>query len=65
MIRVKNLITSHDRHQILRLGQIDDIVRPAGNHVNCFDFVSGNFKLYRLAGIDVALLNQAVTWPLQ
>ena len=34
---------------------------PAGNHVNSLDFITGNFKLYRFAGVDVPLLDQSVT----
>ena len=61
MIRVKNLITGHDRHQIFRLRQIDDVVRPAGNHVDRLKLVAGDLKLYRFSGVDVPLLDQSVT----
>ncbi len=61
MVRVENLVAVHHRHQIFRFGQIDDVVSPAGNHVDSLDLVSGNLKLYRFPGVNVALLNQAVT----
>ena len=61
MVRVKDLVAGHDRHQIFRLGQIDDVVGPAGDHVDRLDLIPGNLKLHRLAGVDVPLLNQAVT----
>ena len=61
VVRVKNLVAGHHRHQIFRLRQIDDIVSPAGNHVDSLNFVPGNFKLHRFSSVDVSLLNQSVT----
>lgn len=61
MVRVKDLVAGHDRHQIFRLGQVDDVVGPAGDHMDRLDLIPGNLKLHRLAGVDVPLLNQAVT----
>ena len=61
MVRVKDLVTGHHRHKILRFRQIDDVVGPAGNHVDSLDLVPGNLKLHRFAGVDVSLLNQTVT----
>ena len=61
MVRVENLVAGHHRHQIFRFRQVDDVVGPAGNHVDGLDLVTGNFKLYRFAGVDVPLLNQSVT----
>ena len=61
MVRVENLVASHHRHQILRFRQVDDVVGPAVNHVDGLHLIAGNFKLHRLAGVDVPLLNQSVT----
>ena len=61
MVRVKNLVAGHDRHQIFRLGQVDNVVGPAGNHVNSFNLITGNLKLHSLISVDIPLLNQAVT----
>lgn len=61
MVRVKDFIASHDRHQILRLRQIDDVVRPARDHVDSLDLITGNLKLHRFASVDIAFLNQTVT----
>ena len=61
MVRVKNFVAGHHRHQILRFRQVDNVVRPAGNHVDSLNFVPGNFKLHRFSGVDVSLLNQAMT----
>ena len=61
MVGVKNLVAGHHRHQIFRLGQVDDVVSPSGNHVDSLDFVPGNFKFHRLSGVNIPFLNQAVT----
>ena len=36
-------------------------MRPAGDHVHRFDLVTGHLKLHHLAGVDVPLLDEAVT----
>ena len=59
-LRIEHLIAGHYRYQVLRLRQINDVMRPTGNHVHGFDFVAGDFEFYRFAGVDVALLDQAV-----
>lgn len=61
MVRVENLVAGHHRHQILCFRQIDDIVSPAGNHVDSLDLIPGNLKLHRFSSIDVPFLDQAVT----
>ena len=61
MLRIKHLITGHYRHQILCLTQIDDVVRPTGNHMNCLNLVPEYLKFHHLAGIDITLLNQTMT----
>ena len=60
MVGVEDLVAGHHRHQIFRLRQVDNIVGPAGNHVDSLDFIPRNFKLYRFPGVDVPLLDQAV-----
>lgn len=60
MVGVEDLIAGHHRHQILCFRQIDDVVGPAGDHVDSLDFIAGNLKLHRFSSIDVPLLNQAV-----
>ena len=61
MVRVKNFVAGHHRHQILGIAQVDDVVRPAGDHVDRFDLLPRHFELHRLAGVDVALLDEAMT----
>lgn len=61
MIRVKNLVTGHDRHQAFCFRQIDNVVCPPRDHVDGLNLVPGNLKLHRFSGVDVPLLNQSVT----
>ena len=35
-------------------------MRPPRNHVDCFNFISGNFKFYRFSCIDITFLNQSM-----
>ena len=61
LLRIEHLIASHDRHQILCVRKIDDVVRPAWDHVNCFDLIPAYFEFNHLSGVNITLLNQAVT----
>ena len=61
MVRVKNLIAGHHRHQVLCFRQVDNIMCPAGNHVDRLHLIAGNLKLHRFAGVDIPFLNQSVT----
>ncbi len=65
---IKYLITGHDSHQILRLGQIYDIVGPARYHVDSLYLVTANLELHRLVllaclGVDtyLTLLDEAMS----
>ena len=60
LLRIKDLITSHDSNQIFRVRQIDDIVSPARDHVNCFDLIPAYFKLHHLSSVNISLLDQAM-----
>ena len=61
MIRVKLLVCPHQGNEVLGIGKIDDVVRPAGNHVDGFDFVARNLKGNFFVGVDIAFLNQRST----
>ena len=61
MIRVKNLITVHHRHQIFSLGKVDDVVRISWQHVNALDVITADFKLYHFISTYLSFLNQP--WP--
>ena len=60
MVRVKLLICPHDRYQVLGIGQVDDVVRVAGEHMNGFDLVAADLKFEHLVTADPALLNKSV-----
>ena len=61
--RVKDLIAIHHRDQVLCFGQVDDVMRIAGKHVDALDIVARDLKLDHLAFrvVEVALLDEAVT----
>ena len=60
-VRVENFVAGHHRHQILGIAQVDDVVRPARDHIHRFDLVPRYLELHHLAGVDVPLLDEAVT----
>ena len=61
--RIKDLVAVHHRDQILRFGEVDDVVRIPREHVDALDVVARDFKLNHLAFrvVEVALLDEAVT----
>ena len=60
MARVEDLITGHNGYKVFGVREIDNIMRPAGDHVDGFYFVSGHFKFYQLSCIDISFLDQAM-----
>ena len=58
MILVKLLVRPHQGDEVFRVGQIDDVVCPAGDHMDSFDLVAGHLEGDLLVGKDIALLNQ-------
>ena len=42
-IGIEDLVAVHHRHEILRVGKIDDVVGVAWEHVNGLDVVAINF----------------------
>ena len=60
LVRVKNFITGHHRDQILCITEVDDVMRPSGDHVDCLNLIARYFKLHHLTRGDVALLDQPV-----
>lgn len=61
MIQIELLVCPHKGDEVFGIGQIDDVVRPSGDHVNGFDFVSRNLKGYFFVCVNIALLNQRST----
>ena len=57
--RIKDLIAIHHRDQVLRVGEVDDVVRIPREHVDALDIVARDFKLDHLAFrvVEVALLD--------
>ena len=61
MAWVKLLVYPHQGHQILRVGQIDDVVGITGQHMNRLDLLTRNVKAEHLVAADSALLNAPAT----
>lgn len=61
MSRIKDLIACHHRHKVFRLTQVDDIMCPARNHIDCFNLIPGNLKRNLLACIDISLFDQPMS----
>ena len=61
LLGIENFITIHHRHKVLGLGEIDDIVSIAGEHVNGFYLVARDFKVEDLIGAYLSLLDEALT----
>ena len=55
---VKHLVRPHQRHEILRLAEVDDVVRVPRQHVHRLDVVATRLKLPDLIRADPAFLNQ-------
>lgn len=53
MLRIEGLVGPHDRHQIVGLGQVDDIVSIAWQHVNGLDLLPGYLKFPDLIRADL------------
>ena len=60
LIRVEDLVAGHHCDQIFGIAEVDDAVRPAGDHVDCLNRIAGDFKLYGLSGGNVPLPDQPV-----
>lgn len=58
MVWVKLLVCPHKGEEVLGVGQVDDVVRPAGDHMDGFNLVAAHLKRYLFIRVDVALLNQ-------
>ena len=57
---IEDLVAGHDGYKVFRVGQVDDVVGPAGNHVDSFYLVAGDFEFNGFSGVDVALLDQGM-----
>lgn len=60
MSRVENLVAVHHRHEVLRVAEVDNVVRVAGQHVDALDVVATDFKLDDFVRAELAFLDEAV-----
>lgn len=60
MLWIEGLVGPHDHHQIVSLGQVDDIVGIARQHVNGLDLLPGYLKFPDLVRADLPFLDQAM-----
>ena len=58
MIRVKLFVCPHQGNEVFGVGQVDDVVRPAGDHVDGFDFFAAHLERDLLVRVDIAFLDQ-------
>ena len=61
MIWVKLLVCPHQGYEVFGVGKIDDVVRPARDHVDGFDLVAAYLKRNLFVGVDIALLDQGAS----
>ena len=60
LVGIKNLVTVHYRNQVLGLGEVDDVVGIARQHVHSLDIIARDFELQDFVGAQLALLDEAV-----
>ena len=58
MIRVEALVCPHDGYKIFRIGQIDDIMRVSGEHMNCLYLLAAHLEVEHFFRADLPLLDQ-------
>ena len=61
MVGIEQLVRPHKGDEVLCVAEINDIMRPAGDHVNSFDLVAADLKADLFIRVDIALLDQRVT----
>ena len=61
MIRIKKLVCPHESDEVLSVAEIDDIMRPAGDHVDGFNLIAADLKADLLVCMDIAFLDQRST----
>ena len=57
-VRVEELIGPHEGDERLGVGEVDDVVGVAREHVNGLDGVAGDLEVQDLAGVDAAFLDE-------
>ena len=59
-IRIEALVAPHEGHQVLRLRQVDDIMRIARYHLHHLHLVAAHLELDHLLRADFPHLDQAM-----
>ena len=58
MVGIEELVRPHEGDEDLSVAKIDDIMRPAGDHVDGFDLVAADLKADFFIRVDIALFDQ-------
>ena len=57
VIRVEQLVRPHQGDEVLSVAEVDDVVRPARDHMHGLDLLSRNLKADLFVRVDIALLD--------
>ncbi len=58
MVGIEQLIRPQEGDEVLGIAEIRDTVRPSGDHVHRFDFLTRHLKADLLIRMDIAFLDQ-------
>ena len=61
MVGIEQLVRPHEGDEVFGVAEIDDVVRPAGDHVDGFDLVATDLKADFLIRMDIAFFDQRPT----
>ena len=61
LLLIEDFVAVHDGDEVLGLGEVDDVVGVAGEHVDGLDVVAGDLELNDLVRAQFALLDEAVS----
>ena len=61
MLGIKLLVCPHDGNKIFGVGQIDDVVRIAGQHMHGLYLFAAYFKAQHLVRADLSFFNESVS----
>ena len=61
LLWIENLVAVHHCDEVFGVGEVDDVVGVAGEHVDALDVVASDFKFDDFIGAQLALLDEAVT----
>ena len=58
---IENLVAGHDGDEVLRLGQIDDVMGPARHHIHRLNLIARYFEFDDFPRKQVPLLDEAMS----